>query len=149
MQKALAEPSNTHELYVTLGLSKGIRVAIFETSTCITTTGFSTVSYSNWNSFGILVLIAFMIMGGGTGSTAGGMKQYRVFLLTKSVYWENQLYSQKALATCHWCDQDQLVAIPKGPIGVTGQRANVLTRHCDQTARGKLLIVAKILGEQE
>jgi trk system potassium uptake protein TrkH len=78
----------THQLYVTLGLGKSIRVAIFETVTCMTTTGFSTVSYSNWNSFGILVLIGFMLVGGGTGSTAGGMKQYRVLLIAKSIYWE-------------------------------------------------------------
>ena len=76
----------TRQLYPTM--SKSVRVAIFETVSCLTTTGFSTVSYSNWNSFGIFVLIVFMIMGGGTGSTAGGMKQYRVFLLAKSIYWE-------------------------------------------------------------
>jgi trk system potassium uptake protein TrkH len=76
----------TRQLYPTLG--KSVRVAIFETVTCLTTTGFSTVSYSNWSAFGIFLLIAFMIMGGGTGSTAGGMKQYRVYLLAKSIQWE-------------------------------------------------------------
>jgi trk system potassium uptake protein TrkH len=74
------------ELYPTL--SKGIRVAIFETVSCITTTGYSTVSYSNWNAFGILLLITFMVVGGGTGSTAGGLKQYRAILLTKSILWD-------------------------------------------------------------
>lgn len=74
------------ELYPTFG--KGVRVAIFETITCMTTTGYSTVTYTNWNAFGILMLIAFMIVGGGTGSTAGGMKQYRIILLAKSVVWE-------------------------------------------------------------
>ena len=69
-------------------LGKGVRVAIFETVSCITTTGFSTVPYSNWNAFGILMLIAFMIVGGGTGSTAGGMKQYRAVLLAKSIFWD-------------------------------------------------------------
>jgi len=67
---------------------KGVRVAIFETITCMTTTGFSTVVYTNWNAFGILMLIAFMVVGGGTGSTAGGMKQYRVILLGMSAFWE-------------------------------------------------------------
>jgi trk system potassium uptake protein TrkH len=73
-------------LYPTLG--KSIRVAIFETVSCMTTTGYSTVTYSNWNAFGILMLIAFMVVGGGTGSTAGGMKQYRIVLLAKSFVWE-------------------------------------------------------------
>lgn len=74
------------ELYPTLG--KSLRVAIFETITCMTTTGFSTVPYTNWNAFGILLLIVFMVVGGGTGSTAGGMKQYRVVLLYKSIVWD-------------------------------------------------------------
>jgi trk system potassium uptake protein TrkH len=73
-------------LYPTLG--KSVRVAIFETVTALTTTGFSTVGYGDWNSFGWVVLIVLMLIGGGTCSTAGGIKQYRVFLLWKSVVWE-------------------------------------------------------------
>jgi len=73
-------------LYPTL--SKSLRVAIFETVTALTTTGFSTVSYSNWNSFGVLLIIVLMLIGGGTCSTAGGIKQYRVYILYKSVIWD-------------------------------------------------------------
>jgi trk system potassium uptake protein TrkH len=73
-------------LYPTLG--KSVRVAIFETVSALTTTGFSTVGYGNWNSFGWAVLILLMLIGGGTCSTAGGIKQYRIFLLWKSVVWE-------------------------------------------------------------
>jgi trk system potassium uptake protein TrkH len=73
-------------LYPTLG--KSVRVAIFETVTALTTTGFSTVGYGDWNSFGWVALIALMLIGGGTCSTAGGIKQYRIFLLWKSVVWE-------------------------------------------------------------
>ena len=73
-------------LYPTL--SKGVRVAVFETVTALTTTGFSTVGYGNWNSFGVLMLIILMLIGGGTCSTAGGLKQYRVYVLCKSLIWE-------------------------------------------------------------
>lgn len=73
-------------LYPTLG--KGIRVAIFESVTALTTTGFSTVGYGSWNPTGILILIILMLIGGGTCSTAGGIKQYRVYLLGKSIWWE-------------------------------------------------------------
>ena len=72
-------------LYPTL--DKSIRVAIFETVTALTTTGFSTVGYGDWNSFGWLLLILLMLIGGGTCSTAGGMKQYRIYLLWKSLIW--------------------------------------------------------------
>lgn len=73
-------------LYPQIG--KSIRVAVFETVTAITTTGFSTVSYGNWNALGVLVLIILMLIGGGTCSTAGGIKQFRVYLVWKLVAWE-------------------------------------------------------------
>ncbi len=69
-------------------LVKSIRVAIFETVTALTTTGFSTTGYGNWNSLGFFILIVLMLIGGGTCSTAGGIKQYRVYLLFKSLLWE-------------------------------------------------------------
>ena len=73
-------------LYPQLG--KSIRVAVFETVTAITTTGFSTVSYGNWNAFGLFLLIILMLIGGGTCSTAGGIKQFRIYLLWKMLRWE-------------------------------------------------------------
>ncbi|MDO9547856.1 MAG: TrkH family potassium uptake protein [Candidatus Marinimicrobia bacterium] len=69
-------------------LSKSIRVSIFEITSALTTTGFSTVSYTPWNDCGIIVLIILMLIGGGTCSTAGGIKQYRVYLLLKAIGWE-------------------------------------------------------------
>ena len=73
-------------LYETLG--KGIRVAIFETITALSTTGFSTVGYSDWNSLGWTILIILMLIGGGTGATAGGLKQFRVYALYRALLWE-------------------------------------------------------------
>ena len=69
-------------------LAKSVRVAVFETVTALTTTGFSTVAYNDWKPMGWLVLIVLMLIGGGTCSTAGGIKQYRVFVLFKSVLWD-------------------------------------------------------------
>jgi len=77
-------------LYPQLGRS--IRVAVFETVTAMTTTGFSTVSYGNWNAFGLFLLIILMLIGGGTCSTAGGIKQFRVYLLWKMFWWEIKRY---------------------------------------------------------
>jgi trk system potassium uptake protein TrkH len=73
-------------LYPALG--KAARVAVFETVTALTTTGFSTVGYGDWNSFGWLALIVLMLIGGGTCSTAGGIKQYRVYMLWENLLWE-------------------------------------------------------------
>ena len=73
-------------LYASLG--KSIRVSVFETVSALTTTGFSTVGYGDWNGFGWLVLIVLMLIGGGICSTAGGIKQYRIYMLWKSLVWE-------------------------------------------------------------
>ncbi len=69
-------------------LAKGTRVAVFETISALTTTGFVTVGYNNWNDLGIFILILLMLIGGGTCSTAGGIKQFRVYLLWKMFVWE-------------------------------------------------------------
>jgi trk system potassium uptake protein TrkH len=69
-------------------LDKRLRVAVFETVTALTTTGYSTVSYTKWPASGFLMLVTLMLVGGGTCSTAGGIKKLRVYLLFKSVIWE-------------------------------------------------------------
>ncbi len=76
----------TQYLYPTL--SKQVRVAAFESVSCITGTGFSTVGYNNWNDMGLFVLTVLMVLGGGTCSTSGGLKQYRVYLAFKSILWQ-------------------------------------------------------------
>nr|NJM04749.1 TrkH family potassium uptake protein [Desulfobacula sp.] len=69
-------------------LDKSLRVSVFETVSALTTTGFSTVGYGNWNSFGICLMVGLMLIGGGTCSTAGGIKQFRIYLLYKLVLWD-------------------------------------------------------------
>ncbi len=73
-------------LYPTLG--KAIRVAIFEAVTALTTTGFSTVGYSDWNSLPWLAMLVLMLIGGGAGSTAGGIKQLRIYILFRALMTE-------------------------------------------------------------
>lgn len=69
-----------------LSWSKALRVALFEVVTSLTTTGFSTVGYTQWPSLGWLVLIMLMLIGGHSGSTAGGLKQLRVYLLARLIW---------------------------------------------------------------
>lgn len=69
-------------------LSQAVRVAIFEVVSATSTTGFSTVPYNDWPSLGWLVLVVLMLIGGGAGSTAGGIKQYRVLILLRAMVWE-------------------------------------------------------------
>jgi trk system potassium uptake protein len=80
----------TGMLYASLG--KAMRVAVFETVTALTTTGFSTVSYTEWNGLGFIVMITLMLVGGGTCSTAGGIKQIRIYLMAKALWWDFRRY---------------------------------------------------------
>ena len=90
MASAMVFLLTSRAIYPELG--KSIRVAVFETISAITTTGFSTVGYGNWNSFGVFLLVLLMLIGGGTCSTAGGIKQFRVYLLWKLFVWEMKRY---------------------------------------------------------
>jgi trk system potassium uptake protein len=69
-------------------LDESARVAIFEAFSALTTTGFSTTTYNDWNALGFIILISLMLIGGGTCSTAGGIKQYRIYLLFKFLLWD-------------------------------------------------------------
>ncbi len=67
---------------------KALRVAVFEATSAISTTGFSTVSYVPWPDLGWMTLILCMLIGGGSGSTAGGIKQFRIFVLIRALFFE-------------------------------------------------------------
>ncbi|MBE0597995.1 MAG: TrkH family potassium uptake protein, partial [Desulfuromonadales bacterium] len=74
---------------VTAGTSPTpVWTAVFEATSALTTTGFATVDYGHWPDFGWLVIIVLMVIGGGTGSTAGGLKQFRIAALVLGVIEE-------------------------------------------------------------
>lgn len=62
---------------------EGLRKSAFDVVSALSTSGYSTMSYAQWPSFAIGVLILMMLIGGGVGSTAGGIKLSRVYLLLR------------------------------------------------------------------
>ena len=58
--------------------------SLFQVSSIMTTTGFSTVDFNYWPGFSKMILLLLMIAGGSAGSTAGGIKAVRLLLLGKS-----------------------------------------------------------------
>ena len=68
-----------------LGISyiEGLRKSAFDVVSALSTSGYSSMSYARWPSFAIGVLILMMVIGGGVGSTAGGIKLTRVYLMLK------------------------------------------------------------------
>ncbi len=61
----------------------GIRNGLFQVVTVITTTGFGTADYDQWNHFSRGLLFMLMFVGGCAGSTGGGMKVIRYVLFAK------------------------------------------------------------------
>lgn len=63
------------------GLERTFREALFQVVSIGTTTGYVTTDYEAWTTAGQLLLLGLMFMGGMAGSTAGGMKAMRVYIL--------------------------------------------------------------------
>lgn len=69
--------------YPGMSLVEGLRRAAFGVVTALTTTGYSTMDYGAWPPFATGILILLMLMGGGFGSTAGGIKLTRIYILLR------------------------------------------------------------------
>lgn len=70
-----------HGDFETLG--SGIRYGLFQVVSILTTTGYGTHDFDQWNSFGRGVLFLLMFVGGCAGSTGGGLKVIRHILFLK------------------------------------------------------------------
>lgn len=70
-----------------MGIIEGFRHALFNVVSALSTTGYSSMSYANWPTFAVAMLILMMLIGGGIGSTAGGLKLTRVYLLFRVIIW--------------------------------------------------------------
>lgn len=60
-----------------------LRQAGFNVISALSTTGFSTMGYQVWPQSAIGIMILLMLIGGGIGSTAGGMKLTRVYIMMR------------------------------------------------------------------
>lgn len=89
-------------LYMSLGES--IRHAIFNIISALSTTGYSTTGYDNWPAAGLGVMIVMMIIGGGLGSTAGGIKLTRVYLMIRILGFNihKRVSSQRKISMSHY-----------------------------------------------
>ena len=66
-----------------ISFMEGFRKAAFDITSALSTSGFSTMSYEEWPQIAITIMILMMLIGGGMGSTAGGLKLTRVYLLLR------------------------------------------------------------------
>ena len=76
----IAVTLTTHGIY---DFTRAIRESIFEVLAVITTTGFASVDYSEWNLRAKLLLFILMFTGASIGSASGGIKLLRLIVIFK------------------------------------------------------------------
>jgi len=69
-------------------LAIAFREALFQSASLTTGTAFSTTDWSAWPPFSVALLVLVMAVGGCAGSTAGGMKAIRLYLLSRNAAQE-------------------------------------------------------------
>ena len=81
------------------GLWEGFRNGLFQVVSALSGTGYSTTALSQWSQFSLFLIIVLMVIEGGTGSTAGGIKLYRIAIIIKSIWWwiKKQFYPSSAV----------------------------------------------------
>lgn len=67
-------------------VSYALRYGLFQVVSIMTTTGYGTHDFDQWNSFGRGVLFLLMFVGGCAGSTGGGLKVIRHILFHKILF---------------------------------------------------------------
>jgi len=61
--------------------------SLFQTTSALTGTGFSTANIASWGDGAKIILVILMVMGGSYGSTSSAIKLIRILLLGKTIYW--------------------------------------------------------------
>ncbi len=87
-------------LFITLNIwhagwgpfTRCFRDSAFTATSIITTTGFCTADFDRWPDASRLLLVVMMFIGGCAGSTGGGMKIVRVFIMFKKMVRELKLF---------------------------------------------------------
>lgn len=74
----------------TVGGWQALRDSAFTVTSIVTTTGFTTADFDEWDDFARMLMVLLMFVGACAGSTAGGMKVIRVLLLFKTAAQEVQ-----------------------------------------------------------
>lgn len=67
------------------GLELAFRRALFQVASIASTTGFATENYELWAPLPQLLLFLLGVLGANTGSTAGGIKSFRIYVMLMSL----------------------------------------------------------------
>ena len=75
--------TTSHDTFYTSLLHSSFTIVSVSTST-----GFATLDYEQWGHLAIIIVFFAMLLGGNTGSTAGGIKSIRHIIFFKNVFFE-------------------------------------------------------------
>lgn len=87
----LFAPIFSISLYLSSGydLQEAIKIGVFQMVSAYSTTGYQIIpSIASMPTLLIGITVVLMAVGGATGSTSGGIKQYRMVSFFKGIYWE-------------------------------------------------------------
>ena len=76
----------TGGLVADLGFEQAIREGVFNTISLTTTTGYASADFGAWRPALQIMVIGLMFLGGMAGSTAGGIKTFRIGVLSKAAF---------------------------------------------------------------
>ncbi len=72
-------------IWLKINLSKDLflsfRISLFNIISILTGTGYSSNNFNNWGSYGTVIMMIIMFIGGCAGSTTGGIKIFRLQIL--------------------------------------------------------------------
>ena len=71
-----------------------IRISLFNITSILTGTGYTNHNYSNWGSFGLVIMMIIMFIGGCAGSTTGGIKIFRLQILFRGAWLQLKKLTQ-------------------------------------------------------
>ena len=124
-------------LYLTAG--EALRQALFNIVSALSTTGYATMSYGGWPQAATGIMILMMLIGGGTGSTAGGIKLSRALILTKCAAGQlrSRLSPEHTVCTPHYYRAQGRTAIDHRLLSAT---AGFVATYLTVFVAGTLLI---------
>jgi trk system potassium uptake protein TrkH len=92
----------THVLQSEETVMQSATHAFFSVASILTTTGFVSVDYERWGNIAVILIFAAMLIGGNTGSTAGGFKVGRYVVLIKNMLFQvRRLLHPKAIVNLY------------------------------------------------